>query len=437
MHERPTKAWRALRSKGQADAAFASLEDNGASASQAAMRLRTLLQLSQALNERLELPEILEQVVRATRDLVEVSDASILLWDERRELFETAASTTALGEGAAKRVRRSGGASRWIVDHVEPVVVSDTQADPFVANRILEENSLRAYVGVPLAREGRAEGVLYALHERPRGFDGGEMQLLQALAGIATVAVRNARQVQGLRRVSEFRETMMRLAAHDLRAPLSTMMAYLELLEGEMGSISEEGVEWMRQVWRSMAHMQRLIGDVLDYARLTDQGEIEGEPVDLNGIAAQVLASPEMKLEGDRHTIRMHSGREPTWVEGDPLLLREVIANLLGNSFAHTPKGTTIDLRVEPGPREHALIVRDDGPGIASGDHARSFEPFEKLGASGGTGLGLSLVRTIVERHGGRVTLDSAPGAGSTFTVWLPAMRTPWGGESRRGAPIG
>jgi signal transduction histidine kinase len=388
---------------------------------QSAARLYVLLQLSLSLNDELDLPVLLERVARSTRDLLRVSDASILLWDAHRQRFEMAASTTTLGGHTAQRVRRSGGASRWIIDHLEPVVVSDTAQDPFTANRILDENELRAYAGVPLEREGVAEGVMYALHDRRREFDADEMQLMHVLAGIATGAIRNARQVRALRRTSELRETMMHLAAHDLRAPLSTMMAYLELLEGEIPPASKEAGEWLGQIWRSLARMQRLTGDVLDYARLTGQGEIDGEPVDLVDILRQSMASVEMQAGQETHRILVRPCAVPAMVEGDPLLLQEVVANLLGNALQHTPEGTTIELFLVPGEQEHVLIVSDDGPGIPPEDQQRSFEPFVHLAGSEGAGLGLSLARTIVERHRGRIDLDRAPEGGAMFTVMLPA----------------
>jgi signal transduction histidine kinase len=110
-------------------------------------------------------------------------------------------------------------------------------------------------------------------------------------------------------------------------------------------------------------------------------------------------------------------------VLADDLLLREAIGNLLSNAIKYTPSGGGITVSAKAGDGEAGVVVRDTGPGIAEQDRHRLFQPFARLASAGserGVGLGLSLVKTIVKRHGGRVTVESDVGKGSTFGVWLP-----------------
>jgi two-component system OmpR family sensor kinase len=114
-------------------------------------------------------------------------------------------------------------------------------------------------------------------------------------------------------------------------------------------------------------------------------------------------------------------------VLGDDHQLRQVVANLLGNALRHTPDEAQIRVRLTAGDGHAALAVADDGPGLAPDAAARAFEPFYRADESraretGGAGLGLAIVAAIVEAHGGEVRLDTAPGAGATFTVMLPLL---------------
>ena len=127
-----------------------------------------LFEISLAINKHLDLSAILARVVHCTSLLMNCENASIVLWNSRMNRFERGDSSTAVGEQVANRVRSKDGATRWILDHKEPLLVSDVRQDPFNANIMIAENNIRAYMGVPIQQEDEVLGVLYALSNQTR-----------------------------------------------------------------------------------------------------------------------------------------------------------------------------------------------------------------------------------------------------------------------------
>ena len=165
-----------------------------------------------------------------------------------------------------------------------------------------------------------------------------------------------------------------------------------------------------------------LVDDLLLLAHLDQRRPMARERVDLAALAAELAADAAVVEPGRPVTVR---AADPVVVEGDDVRLRQVVANLLSNARAHTPAGTPVTVTVERRGAEAVLEVADRGPGLTAEDAARVFERFfradpSRARASGGSGLGLSIVAAIAEAHGGRAELDSAPGQGATFRVRLP-----------------
>lgn len=176
--------------------------------------------------ERSDSAVVLSHVTRLVRSLLPSSEASLILWDAADEQFSVSSSTIAEQppQYAGRRVRREGGASRWIIDHQEPVVVPDVEHDPFTAATILREGAFRAYLGVPIVFEGESLGVLYALDREPRGYEQDDIDFMTVLAKRAANAIGLARlfeQVNELARTDDLtgvanRREFMRVATAEL-----------------------------------------------------------------------------------------------------------------------------------------------------------------------------------------------------------------------------
>lgn len=213
-------------------------------------------------------------------------------------------------------------------------------------------------------------------------------------------------------------------ASHELRTPLATIAGYAELSRRTPDDAAELD-QAMRKVESEASRMSGLVEDMLLLARLDAGRPLEREPVDLTLLVMEAL--DDARVVDAERTWRLDLPDEPVGTLGDEQRLHQVVTNLLGNASRHTPPGTTVTagLRAED---EHAVVtVHDDGPGVPAELQRTIFERFSRgdssrTRASGGAGLGLSLVRAIAASHGGSASLHSVPGD-TTFTVTLPLHR--------------
>jgi two-component system OmpR family sensor kinase len=212
-------------------------------------------------------------------------------------------------------------------------------------------------------------------------------------------------------------------AAHELRTPLTSLRGYAELYRQGALPTTEAVGNAMGRIESEGARMARLVDDLLLLAR-TDQGRpLEKEPVDLVRLAREAAGDFAAADPGRPVTSELDGSAV---VVGDPIRLRQAIDNLLANVRAHTPPGTPARVSVQRNGRWAEVTVADEGPGIPAQEQPRVFERFWRgdpargRTSDGGAGLGLSIVEALVRAHGGAVTVDSASGQGTAFTIRLP-----------------
>jgi two-component system, OmpR family, phosphate regulon sensor histidine kinase PhoR len=237
-----------------------------------------------------------------------------------------------------------------------------------------------------------------------------------------------------LRRVEEMRADFVANASHELRTPLAALSGFIETLQGPAREDVKARDRFLaimqEQAWR----MARLIDDLLSLSRIELNAHRRPDtPVDLVPIVRQVVDGLET-LSRDRGVIVNVEGENALLILGDRDELVRLFENLVENALKYGAPGKRVDIRLAPGTNadgepEAQVAVRDYGPGIAPEHLPRLTERFYRVDvtesrAQGGTGLGLALVKHILNRHRGRLTIDSAPGAGATFTVHLPTAGT-------------
>jgi two-component system OmpR family sensor kinase len=212
-------------------------------------------------------------------------------------------------------------------------------------------------------------------------------------------------------------------AAHELRTPLTSLRGYAELYR--QGALPDETSvsNAMGRIEAEGARMSRLVDDLLLLARMDQQRGIESKTIDVVPVVEEA-ASDFRAVDPDRPLTVASSG--PAIVRGDRIRLRQIIDNLLVNARLHTPPATPVHITVGQHGNEIEIAVRDEGPGISAEDQTRIFERFwradpARARKTGGSGLGLAIVSSLTEAHGGRITIESEPGAGATFTIHLPA----------------
>ena len=217
-------------------------------------------------------------------------------------------------------------------------------------------------------------------------------------------------------------------ASHELRTPLTSIRGYAELFHRGAKDDPEDLETAMRRIEEESRRMGVMVDELLLLARLGESRDPEREPVDLARVVADAVGDART-ADGGRD-ISLDAPAELV-VTGDENQLRQVLANLLGNARKHTPADCPVHVLLRAEDRDAGragdavLEVADEGPGLAPEVAAKVFEPFyradkSRARQSGGAGLGLAIVAAIVEAHGGQVALQTAPGAGATFTVRLP-----------------
>ncbi|MGC4121805.1 MAG: HAMP domain-containing sensor histidine kinase [Myxococcales bacterium] len=214
--------------------------------------------------------------------------------------------------------------------------------------------------------------------------------------------------------------------AHDLRNPLSALKCSRGVVHPDKPLPAEPVIrKAFELVQRQADRMERLVSDFLDTARIeAGQLKLEKTPCDLRETARSVCALYENA--DARHPVLLEAPEEPLIVECDGQRIEQVLGNLVSNAIKYSPDGGAVHLRLRRDEVEIELSVSDHGVGIAEEDRERVFEPFQRTGhqrsSIPGMGLGLFVVRRIVEGHGGRIGVESRPGEGTTFTLRLPAV---------------
>lgn len=232
-------------------------------------------------------------------------------------------------------------------------------------------------------------------------------------------------ELETLRELNQFKNDILHAVSHDLRNPLAVISGFAELLEWQASELTpEQLVELAREVLQATQAGRRLVDDLLTAAR-AERGKLtlQAQPVDLQGLLEQLGHRYHALPGGSRIEV---VAPESVWVYADPDRLEQMIGNLVQNALRYAPHGPiTLSARTT-GLAEVQIEVRDQGPGIPLEEQRHVWEKFHRAAGgtrvSGGTGIGLAVVKTLAELHQGRVELESAPGQGSAFRIVLPTL---------------
>jgi PAS domain S-box-containing protein len=234
------------------------------------------------------------------------------------------------------------------------------------------------------------------------------------------------RMEEALREADRRKDQFLAMLAHELRNPLAPISNAVEIMKVQ--GLGGPNFDWsVKVIEDQVKHMTRMVDDLLDVSRIT-RGKVvlQKEPVDLRAVVDLALEASRPLIDDYHHHLTVALPDHPVLVEVDPARMAQVLSNLLNNAAKYTDEGGEIALVAEPEGREVAIRVRDNGTGIAPELLPHIFDMFTQADQTlsrsrGGLGIGLTLVRSLVEMHRGRVTVRSAgPGLGSEFTVRLP-----------------
>jgi signal transduction histidine kinase len=316
--------------------------------------------------------------------------------------------------------------------------VSDDALNAMTPN-VRERDLTRAlgvssYVLVPMVARDHPLGAIALVASTPdRRFSEADVTLATDIGARAALAIDNARLYGIAQRANQSKTDFLAVVSHDLRTPLNAIIGYADLLdEGIPVALPPESRQSVQRIRTSGRHLMYLLNELLTFARLDGGSErAHVSVVDVRTVAREVAAVMDRLAEERGLTLQLLLPNAAVEVETDGDKLRQVLLNLVGNAVKYTAHGR-IELEVRPSSTDAALvIVRDTGKGVAAEHLEQIFEPFWQVERSqrtegAGAGLGLSVVRRMLDLLGGEIRVESVLGAGSTFTVRIPrhARRT-------------
>ncbi len=313
----------------------------------------------------------------------------------------------------------------------QTIAVNDMEADPRTAGPVARAHAAigaRASLAVPIQRQGRLVAFMFAHDVQPRQWSDDDVELMQQTADRTWEAVERARALAALRETDRRKDEFLAMLAHELRNPLAPIGAAVQLLprvrldEGRLRQTSEI-------IGRQVHHMTGLIDDLLDVSRVTSGLiSLERRRLDVYDVIGDAIEQVGPLIGSRQQTLVLQPGPRPLWVDGDHKRLVQVVGNILNNAAKYTQEGGHITVAADASAGQVGITVTDDGIGMTAELVKRVFDLFAQAErtsdrSSGGLGLGLALVKSLVELHKGTVSCASPGlGRGSTFRVCLPRL---------------
>ena len=411
--------------------------------------LAALTEVAKALVAPLELPELLEAVMRTiTRVLEQAEIGAIMLWEPAAGVFRPAAAFgydlnvlkeigLRAGESITGKVFDEGRAR--LLGAPEDVSRAMDDMRPFnrqVMARALGSQALpQSAVAAPISAGNQRFGVLILESlDGARQFTEESLPFVQTLADLVAIAMERERlevradAVREAHQAERMRSEVMAALSHELRMPLATIKGYATaLLIDELDWSDAKRQEFLRLIEEACDDMQGMIRDILDSSLIeVEQLGLEREPLRLPHIAREVAA--EVQRRSHLHHVVVDFAADFPIVHADPRWIKQVLRNILDNAVKYSPEGGLIVIHGETRPSDVVISVADQGIGISSEDLIPLFEKYFRVRSVStlhvpGTGLGLPIARAIVEAHGGRIWVESKVEEGTTIFFSLPRTR--------------
>jgi signal transduction histidine kinase/HAMP domain-containing protein len=426
------------------------LETFAAQAVIAIQNVRLFTELRETLEQQTASAEILEVISQSPTDVTPVlsavakaavrfcgaEDALIVLREGNQWFGASHEGPLEALIGRRYPLIRETAPGRAIVD-AQTIHLPDIEAlDPVefaAARQFATQLGFRAALAAPMLREGTAIGAISLRKPESGPFTPRQIELLEAFAAQAVIAIENVRlftEIQDkshqLEVASQHKSQFLANMSHELRTPLNAILGYTEMMvDGLYGDVPEKAQAVLERVQANGRHLLGLINDVLDLSKIeAGQLSLAVEEYSVPDMVSTVMSATESlaKTKGIALVSALPHGL-PRGM-GDARRLTQVLLNLVGNAIKFTDQGK-VEIRARQQGDRFKISVVDTGPGIAKADQAKIFEEFQQVDNTstrkkGGTGLGLSISRKIVELHGGYIAVESEPGKGSNFKITIP-----------------
>jgi PAS domain S-box-containing protein len=396
--------------------------------STATVKAVLLAGLSGYLHPPLKTDDILEAVKRSLARARNLGD-----WI-RREVRQT---TSSLEKRALISETEKGRLESIIASIEDGVIVLDDEQKLILINRVareafgLDRSDLAGQLIESvidnsdlhelLAKSGEGAVKYYELN-----FDDGRVFNVQHTPIPHIGSALTMQDITYLKRLDQMKSEFVHTVSHDLRSPLTAVLGYAELVE-RVGPLTEQQQEFVRRIQASVQSITNLINELLDLGRLEAGFDTGRESVQLEGILQYSLGLLDQVIQQKKLRINQEikSGLSP--LRANPIRIRQMIENLLGNAVKYTPEGGEITIRAREEDKQIIFEVKDTGPGIPLDEQAHVFDKFfraSNVSGTKGTGLGLAIVKNVVDSYHGRVWVESVVEHGATFFVVLPTFES-------------
>ncbi len=393
-------------------------------ANQAAVAIenaRLYTMTDRALADRVEELTILQQVDRslnATLDLERVLDVT-LSWALRATGAEEGVLCLVGDHGEVQDVATSSDDGKPALPDPETVRLVLRSQEPLVVGKLR--------ILVPIRFKGRVVGVLDLRNNGGLLFQPEHAQLAGRLADHAAVAIENARLYEEVQEANRAKSEFVSFVAHELRTPMTSIKGYADMLSNEMvGPLTEQQAQFVQTIDGNVTRMQVLVSDLQDVARIeTAQLRLEIKPTPLAAALENAVETIQAQFEARSQELTVEVPKDLPAVQADPARLAQILINLLSNANKYTPEEGHITVRAWKNEGYVHCAVSDTGVGMSPEDLAFLFTKFFRsenpaVREMPGTGLGMCIVKSLVELQGGEIDVESRLGKGTTFTFTVP-----------------
>lgn len=393
----------------------------------AQQRAQTLTELISALNHSIEPEELFEQITRASSQLLELPAAALYLLDSQSPQFVLQAQIgLQLEPGEPSSLPLEGSIAGRVLEQGGTITVADTGLLPEIFFLPMPNGVLpRGLLAVPIRPHQQIIGVIEGYSAQPRHFSLEEVGLLEAFAAQAALTLEKAQ-------LYKQKEEFLSMMAHDLRAPLTAIKLSSGLLQAHLPpDLPELLSRLVNNINHNSERLNNLVDDLLDLMRL-EQGQMRliTETVEIGQLIVEALNNLLPLFEEKKQTLNFERPQLEYYAEVDRHRFEQVLVNIVANAHKYTPEGGVIRVELEATNQQLVLAIEDSGPGIPPEEQRRIFERYyrralhEQARGTGGSGLGLTIARYLIELHKGKLWVESEVGQGSTFFIQLPLTQT-------------
>lgn len=393
-------------------------------------RLNALYQITQSITSTNRFEQVLALVTSELTRIMKVQGIAIkLLSEDRQQLTYAAVHGLSLDFIRQRVVEVAKSPLNRRILEGEPFAIGDvSKPEMFQFSENLAAVGIKSVLSTPLMVEGRVIGILSAYAPERDFFGVDEVDFFRLAAGLAAVALENARFFEAIEKLVKERSWFMMRVAHHLRAPLSGIRSILNtMLEGFLGEFAPEQMNYLQRINHRAEAMMKMVGELMTLSESRNQERVAAHrSVDLGKIAANIRDSFLPEAESKGLAFNLTVAPDFPEIQGDPEMLEQLIENFVSNALKYTDRGGRVDLEFAREEKDQVrLKFADTGIGIPQEDMPRLFTEFfrsenAKKMEEVGAGLGLAIVKDIIQQHHGRITVDSKPNQGTTFTVFLP-----------------